>query len=275
MASKPAPSKAIDTRPLVAKPVQTPVQQNPTVRQDATTRGLSDQSAPQKSLLQLTEPHKARVAVPAPLVSRPAPLSTRQQQMPPRVAALPTRRVPNFQAATPPQANAQPQGNGKLFEVIEETEKLQVQVRRSKILQTKANVFRTAVVDPQICDVVHFTERELSIIGKAEGATHVTLWFEGGDRRPITFLVNVVPDPVEVKIAETKYRLLQDVLSDLFPDSKVRLLLVANKLIVKGQAKDSEEATQIMQIVRSRSKQRGRFAEYSQPDGRTRCRRAK
>jgi pilus assembly protein CpaC len=42
-------------------------------------------------------------------------------------------------------------------------------------------------------------------------------------------------------------------LSDLFPDSKVRLLVMADKLIVKGQAKDAEEAAQILSIVRNQA----------------------
>ncbi|MCO6456760.1 MAG: type II and III secretion system protein, partial [Pirellulaceae bacterium] len=41
--------------------------------------------------------------------------------------------------------------------------------------------------------------------------------------------------------------------ADLFPDSKVRLLVMADKLIVKGQAKDSEEASQILTVVRNQT----------------------
>jgi pilus assembly protein CpaC len=39
----------------------------------------------------------------------------------------------------------------------------------------------------------------------------------------------------------------------MFPDSKVHLVIVADKLLVKGQAKDSEEAAQIMTIVRAQT----------------------
>src|SRR5690606_36328695 len=44
-----------------------------------------------------------------------------------------------------------------------------------------------------------------------------------------------------------------DVLAEMFPDSKVRLVLVADKLIVKGQAASAEEAANIMAIVRGQS----------------------
>jgi pilus assembly protein CpaC len=56
-----------------------------------------------------------------------------------------------------------------------------------------------------------------------------------------------------MKRAELEYQLLEDMLGDLFPDSKVRLLVMADKLIVKGQAKDSEEASQIMTVVRNQA----------------------
>lgn len=139
------------------------------------------------------------------------------------------------------------------FEIIEESGEFSLQVRRSKLLRTKNNVYRTAVVDPQICDVLQFTPREVSIIGRSQGATHVTFWFEGEDQKPLTYLVRVVPDAEEMKRAELEYQLLEDMLGDLFPDSKVRLLVMADKLIVKGQAKDSEEASQIMTVVRNQA----------------------
>ncbi|MCO6458429.1 MAG: pilus assembly protein N-terminal domain-containing protein, partial [Pirellulaceae bacterium] len=155
------------------------------------------------------------------------------------------------------QVPAEPEASGEVangpFEIIEESGEFTLQVRRSKLLQTKQNVYRTAVVDPQICDVLQFTPREVSIIGRAQGATHVTFWFEGEDQKPLTYLVRVVPDAEEQKRAEVEYQLLEDMLADLFPDSKVRLLVMADKLIVKGQAKDSEEASQILTVVRNQT----------------------
>ena len=135
------------------------------------------------------------------------------------------------------------------FEVLGETGEIEVMVRRGKVLRTRMNLYRTAVVDPMVCDVIQFTPREVQIVGKAVGATHVTFWFEGGLRRPVTYLVRIVPDQEVVKNVEYRYGLLEDMLAELFPNSKVRLSVLANKLIVRGQANDAEEATRIMQIV--------------------------
>jgi pilus assembly protein CpaC len=68
---------------------------------------------------------------------------------------------------------------------------------------------------------------------------------------PLTYLVEVRPDAEQVKADEDKYALLENVINEMFPDSKIHLVIVADKLLVKGQAKDSEEAAQIMTIVRA------------------------
>lgn len=136
------------------------------------------------------------------------------------------------------------------FEVIDHTGELQVVVRRSKLLRSETDIYRTAVVDPSVCDIVQFTPREISIIGKSQGATHITFWFDQADNRPLTYLVRVMPDPNAREELEVEYDILEEILAELFPDSDVELIPVADKLIVKGEAQDAEEAVQIMHIIR-------------------------
>ncbi|MFP6656931.1 MAG: pilus assembly protein N-terminal domain-containing protein, partial [Pirellulales bacterium] len=114
----------------------------------------------------------------------------------------------------------------------------------------------------RVCDVVQFTPREVSIVGRAVGATDVTFWFVGEDQRPVTYLVRVTPDPELQKTREHEYQILEQVLAEQFPDSKVYLVPVADKLIVKGQARDAEEASQILSIIRSEA------ADYTSRFGR-------
>lgn len=152
------------------------------------------------------------------------------------------------------------------FEIIEESGELTVVVRRSKLLRTKVDVYRTAVVDSAICDVVQFTPREISILGKSQGATHVTFWFQDERYRPVTYLVRVTPDPEVEKTQTERYELLESHLAKLFPESKVDLIVVGDKLVVKGQARDAAEAAQIMavirgELVRARGVTEGRAAD--------------
>jgi pilus assembly protein CpaC len=139
------------------------------------------------------------------------------------------------------------------FEVIPQTGQLEVNVGRSLLLRTKSDIYRTAVVDPRAVEVIQFTPREVSLIGKGTGATHVTFWFRDGDGVPVTYLVKVAPDPVARQRLEQEYFLLENLIGKLFPDSKVYLMQVADKLIVRGQAKDIEEAAQIMTVIRGQS----------------------
>ncbi|QDU26056.1 outer membrane porin HofQ [Anatilimnocola aggregata] len=160
-----------------------------------------------------------------------------------------------------PQEDAMRRANSP-FEVIDETGAVQVMVRRSKLLRTKVDIYRTAVVDDSICDIVQFTPREVSLIGKSQGSTHITFWFDDPAMQPVTYLIKVVPDVAQVKQTEDTYKMLQDVINEMFPDSKIQLLLVADKLIIRGQAKDSEEAAQIVALVRSQSSGGGNGAGF-------------
>jgi pilus assembly protein CpaC len=146
---------------------------------------------------------------------------------------------------------------GSPFEAIQEAGKIKLRVRRSMLLRTKVDIYRTAIVDEAVCDIVQFTPREVSIIGRAVGQTHVTFWFDDPAMAPLTYLVEVKPDAEQVKADEDKYALLENVINEMFPDSKIHLVIVADKLLVKGQAKDSEEAAQIMTIVRAQAGIRG------------------
>lgn len=139
------------------------------------------------------------------------------------------------------------------FEVIDSSEEMKVIARRSKLLRTKVDIFRTAVVDPSVCDIVQFTPREISIIGKREGATDVTFWFNDESHRPMTCLVRVTPDPDLQQRREEQYGILEDYLAELFPNSKVTLTPVADKLLVRGQARDAAEAAQILAIIRGQA----------------------
>jgi pilus assembly protein CpaC len=62
-------------------------------------------------------------------------------------------------------------------------------------------------------------------------------------------LVNVVDDPERGRRLEAIYASLEREINQNFPDSVVRLSLVGDKLLVRGQAKDVEDAAQILRIV--------------------------
>ena len=72
-----------------------------------------------------------------------------------------------------------------------EPDPIKLRAGRALQLRAKADVYRTAVVDPAVCDVAQFTPRELSIVGRAAGQTQVTFWFDDPRLAPQTYVIDV------------------------------------------------------------------------------------
>lgn len=138
----------------------------------------------------------------------------------------------------------------QIVKMPESTEKLDVIHQRSQLIITRSPVSRVAIDTPEIVDVVQYSPTELSIIGVNLGTTTVSLWFEkGGD--PLIYLVEVIRDPTLEDRLKTDFGKLEKQLQVLFPNSKVYLIPLQQRLVVKGQAANEQEAAHILQIVRS------------------------
>ncbi|MFO0900969.1 MAG: pilus assembly protein N-terminal domain-containing protein, partial [Pirellulales bacterium] len=187
-----------------------------------------------------------------PDVLAPESLGPGAQPMPGNMGPPPGHGYPPPGPHGPPHGFMPPDDNVITpFQVIDYSEELTVTMRRSKLLRFPNDIFRVAVADPSICNVNLYTKRDVGLIGLNQGATTVTFWFDDGQFQPRTFLVRVQPDPEVQKRREEQYQMLEQILAQQFPNSKVRLKPRANKLFVEGQAKDSEEAAQILSILRN------------------------
>jgi pilus assembly protein CpaC len=257
-ATLPPPSKRFPLAPTRNVPAAGSSELQPRFQQPSFTQPIPGPAAPTDDVASQTDEPAL-----APIMNRPQPARESMQR---EAVQRPSMQAVNFnQPPAPrplnlaPMADPMPaapdamQAANSPFEVIEESGEVTVAVRRSKLLRTKVDIYRTAVVDDSICDVVQFTPREVSLIGKSQGSTHVTFWFDDPKMQPVTYLVRVAADAAETKKIEDNYAMLQDVINEMFPDSKIQLLVVADKLIIRGQAKDSEEAAQIVALVRSQS----------------------
>ncbi len=128
-------------------------------------------------------------------------------------------------------------------------EKLEVIHHRSQLIVTRSNIRRIAWSDTDILDVVQFSPTEISLIGQALGSTDLWLWFEGQEQ-PLMYVVTVVRDPSLDEQRNLNYGRIERKLSLLYPNSKVYLIPISRKIIVRGQARDAEEAANIMQLIR-------------------------
>lgn len=121
----------------------------------------------------------------------------------------------------------------------------------SRIITFHENVLRASVADPSVVEIVLLGPQEVELIGKSVGATSVAIWV-GQKEAPelLSFASNVVPPKRNEAELKERIQRLETEVSHLFPNSTIRLHYIADKLIVRGQARDAEEATQVMAILR-------------------------
>ncbi len=148
--------------------------------------------------------------------------------------------------------------NDLVEEVLTTEVELEVTQRRAKILRMKKPIFRTAIADPSIVEVVPFGLKEIEFIGRSTGSTTVTVW-TGTEENPqlLTVLITVTKDDAVDQQRRMEYGELQGMINELFPNSRVQLIPIADKVILRGQARDEQEATQILSIVRQNSSGQG------------------
>ena len=180
--------------------------------------------------------------------SGPAATANRQEVVPASYNAPPA----SLHRLAQRESNAgQPEDNrvsALIAEIEEPQPKLDVEVHRSKLLRTKVPVTRISVTDPNVLDVVQYTPTEFELIGHRPGQTSLTFWY--GDNQTLRYLVRVKVTS-DVRHIENQYRELQDKVNELFPNSMIQLIPISDKLIVRGQARDSAEATQILSVLSS------------------------
>jgi pilus assembly protein CpaC len=154
------------------------------------------------------------------------------------------------QLRIPGQTLAASTHSPNIQQLLKSEYKLAVERRHSQLLITRSNVRRLAVTDSAICNYVQYIPKELAIVGLQLGTTDLMIWFEG-EAVPAIYEITVVRDENLEEQRLSDFAKLERRLSDLFPNSNVYLVPVGGQVLLKGQAHDSEEATQILQIVRS------------------------
>jgi Flp pilus assembly secretin CpaC len=68
---------------------------------------------------------------------------------------------------------------------------LEVIQGRGKVLRAAADIYRVAVVDDSVCDVIQVAPNQLSILGKKPGVTTLTVWVKDSPTRAFHILVRV------------------------------------------------------------------------------------
>jgi pilus assembly protein CpaC len=160
-----------------------------------------------------------------------------------RITQSPIQRVQHVRNARKPL----PQ---QILSMPRVQESMEVIHHRSQLLVARSNIVRTAIADDSVIDIAQYSPREISIIGIGMGSTTLTIWFENNPN-PLIYLVQTIADPGIEERKQLDYGRLERKLHVLFPNSKVYLIPISGKIVVKGQARSATEAAKILQIVRN------------------------
>ncbi|MDY0168237.1 MAG: pilus assembly protein N-terminal domain-containing protein [Thermoguttaceae bacterium] len=149
----------------------------------------------------------------------------------------------------------QAQEDALIAGMVDSGKVMQIDPRFSKLVKTKRPVTRVSVTNPSVLEIVQFGPTEFELIGGQTGSTTLTFWIDCDDEgcEILRYLVQVSPDEAVEERREIEYRVLERKLNELFPNSRIQLIPIADKLIIRGQARDAEEAARILAIVRGQS----------------------
>lgn len=170
-------------------------------------------------------------------------------------ASAQSKSVANLPPVRPVASSELAEKVGSLVdEIVQQEAELDVPLRRSKILRMKQPIFRAAIADPSIVEIVAFGTREIEIIGKTSGTTTVTFWL-GDEDNPshLSLVINVEKDDSIEDRRRLEYGELQGMINEMFPNSRIQLIPIADKLIVRGQVRDEQEAAKILSLLRDNS----------------------
>ena len=176
--------------------------------------------------------------------------STEAQQLDTLPVGQPGRNV----VPTPDALNKQSE---LIDQVVKPELMMEIDPTRSQLMRTKLPMSRISITDPEVLEATQYGPYELELMGLKSGETSLTIWFTdpnaNDQTKVLRYLVRVIPDRGPEDRADLEFGQLQRRLNEMFPNSKIQLVPVADKLIVRGQARDAQEASQIMSVLRGQA----------------------
>jgi pilus assembly protein CpaC len=276
-ASRPEPQNAAASPAAPASFSELVRQNDPFVRRPPAAAGL-----PADRMAQVQAPEVVRPGTPVPVIplipektppiSPPptdtnTPLSPEPSPFGAEQFRMPTLGLPPGLGT--PKPTAEDERKFKQFVQSEAAPEntFQVVVGRAKVLVFRQAPRRVYIPREDVAEYQVITPQQLAVVGKKVGSTVLNLWFPSAAHAEdpsqdvlLSYLVMVLPDPElallerkrlesEVKAFQAAIRELEREIKTAFPDSDVRLALVGDQVVVRGEAKDAIQAAQILRIV--------------------------
>ncbi|MGF1582518.1 MAG: pilus assembly protein N-terminal domain-containing protein [Gemmataceae bacterium] len=139
--------------------------------------------------------------------------------------------------------------------VVDPQNTLDLFVGRTRVVLLKNVPTRVQVADEEIAVANPLEPLNLAVLGRKVGTTVLNLWFDNPKDKAnpiiLSYLIRVFPDPLAKTRLDQIYDQLAKEINCAFPDSYVKLSLVGDKLVAKGEVKDIAEGFQILRILRA------------------------
>ena len=173
-----------------------------------------------------------------------------------------------------PSAAVRTKESSLIDEVMEPELLFLLDPAQSKVVKTKFPVDRIAITDPSFVEISEYGPTEFEVIGIKPGETTMTIWFRpnsdqlqspngrlntvstGSRSKPanegqltLRYLVKVAAPQAVAQRVESEFSKLESRINELFPNSQVQLFPVADKMIIRGQARDAKEASDIVSLL--------------------------
>ena len=170
---------------------------------------------------------------------------------PSRLPLLPG--VPQELVDPPLRAEVQKEYSRFVQRTIDPELSLELLVGRPRILEFKEIPTRIYLAQDSIASYDIISDKTIAVVGVAPGRTVLTIWVNDpdnpGKQQVLSYLLRVTQDVGYKVRLESVYQALEKEINSNFPDSLVKLSLIGDQLVVRGQAKDVLEATQIIRIA--------------------------
>ena len=139
--------------------------------------------------------------------------------------------------------------NGEPNEPTVTHHRLQLQVKQSGLLRLPREVEKVEVVNGELCEAILFENREVSIIAKSEGRTHVMLTMKG-DQASTNYLIAVTAPQAAAQSRVSSQGKLAQTIQGLYPNANVEVTEENGRIVVSGEVSSNDEAFKILALVR-------------------------
>jgi pilus assembly protein CpaC len=127
---------------------------------------------------------------------------------------------------------------------------------RPRVILLKACPTRTLVADPSLVGIklLEPAGTQLLVLGSKPGITVLNLWFTESAAqakdRILSFHVRILPDPEAKDRRAAQLKVLENEINAVFPNSTIRIIPVADKVLLRGQTQDVRDAQRIPHLIK-------------------------